>query len=93
VGHRALALGGVPRLRLANVLLDEKAYDEALQLLEAKPLEAYAAQVAALRGDVLLAKNQRAEAIAAYRQALEKAGSQGGAFRESLQLRLDALGG
>jgi predicted negative regulator of RcsB-dependent stress response len=86
--HRELA-----RLRLANVLLDEKAYDEALQLLEAKPLEAYAAQVAALRGDVLLAKNQRAEAIAAYRQALEKAGSQGGAFRESLQLRLDALGG
>jgi predicted negative regulator of RcsB-dependent stress response len=64
-----------------------------LQLLEAKPLEAYAAQVAALRGDLLLAKNQRAEAIAAYRQALGKAGSQGGAFRDSLQLRLDALGG
>lgn len=81
------------RLRLANVLLDEKAYDEALQLLEAKPLDAYAAQFAALRGDLLLAKNQRAEAMAAYRQALEKAGGQGGAFRDSVQLRLDALGG
>jgi predicted negative regulator of RcsB-dependent stress response len=81
------------RLRLANVLLDEKAYDEALKLLEAKPLDAYAAQVAALRGDLLLAKNQRAEAKEAYRLALEKAGSQGGVFRESIQLRLDALGG
>jgi predicted negative regulator of RcsB-dependent stress response len=83
----------IARLRLAHVLLDEKAYDEALKLLEAKPLEAYAAQVAALRGDVLLAKGQRAEAVAAYRLALEKAGSQAGAFRDSVQLRLDALGG
>jgi predicted negative regulator of RcsB-dependent stress response len=83
----------IARLRLAQVLLDEKAHDEALQLLEAKPLDAYAAQVAALRGDLLLAKNQRAEAQEAYRLALEKAGNQGGAFRDSVQLRLDALGG
>jgi predicted negative regulator of RcsB-dependent stress response len=83
----------IARLRLAQVLLDEMAHDEALQLLEAKPLDAYAAQVAALRGDLLLAKNQRAEAQEAYRLALEKAGNQGGAFRDSVQLRLDALGG
>ena len=83
----------IARLRLASVLLDEKAYDEALKLLEAKPLDAYAAQFALLRGDVLLAKGQRDEAIAAYRLALEKAGGQGGAFRDSVQLRLDALGG
>jgi predicted negative regulator of RcsB-dependent stress response len=82
----------IARLRLAHVLLDEKAYDEALQVLEAKPLDAYVAQVAALRGDVLLAKKQPDEAKAAYRLALEKAGG-GGAFRESVQLRLDALGG
>jgi predicted negative regulator of RcsB-dependent stress response len=83
----------IARLRLAHVLLDEKAHDEALKLLEAKPLEAYAAQVAALRGDVLAAKDRRDEAKAAYRLALDKAGSQGGAFRDSVQLRLDALGG
>jgi predicted negative regulator of RcsB-dependent stress response len=83
----------IARLRLAHVLLDEKAYDEALKVLEAKPLDAYAAQVAVLRGDVLLARNQPAEAKAAYRLALEKAGGQAGAFRESVQLRLDALGG
>jgi predicted negative regulator of RcsB-dependent stress response len=83
----------IARLRLAHVLLDEKAYDEALKLLEAKPLEAYGAQVAALRGDVLAAMDRRDEAKAAYRLALDKAGSQGGAFRDSVQLRLDALGG
>jgi predicted negative regulator of RcsB-dependent stress response len=83
----------IARLRLAHVLLDEKAYDEALKLLEARPLEAYGAQVAALRGDVLAAMERRDEAKAAYRLALDKAGSQGGAFRDSVQLRLDALGG
>jgi predicted negative regulator of RcsB-dependent stress response len=36
---------------------------------------------------------RRDEAKAAYRLALDKAGSQGGAFRDSVQLRLDALGG
>lgn len=83
----------IARLRLGHLLLDEKAYDEALKLLEAKPLEAYAAQVAALRGDALLAQGRRDDALAAYRLALEKAGSQGGAFRDGVQLRLDALGG
>ena len=81
------------RLRLAAVLLDEKAYDEALKLLEAKPPDAYAAQFAALKGDLLLAKNQPAEARAAYKLALEKANGGSGAFRESVQMRLDALGG
>jgi tetratricopeptide (TPR) repeat protein len=81
------------RLRLAALLLDEKAYDEALALLSEAPLEPYAAQFAALRGDVLLAKNQPAEARAAYQQALEKADGAGAAFRDSVQMRLDALGG
>jgi predicted negative regulator of RcsB-dependent stress response len=81
------------RLRLAALLLDDKAYDEALALLSEAPLEPYAAQFAALRGDVLLAKNQPAEARAAYRQALEKADGAGAAFRDSVQMRLDALGG
>lgn len=81
------------RLRLAAVLLDEKAYDAALKLLEAKHAGAYDSQYAALRGDVLVAKDQRAEARAAYKLALEKAGSDQGAFRESVRMRLEALGG
>lgn len=81
------------RLRLASVLLDEKAYDEALKLLEAKHASAYDAQYAALRGDILVAKNQAAEAKAAYKLALEKAGKEEGAFQESVRMRLEALGG
>jgi predicted negative regulator of RcsB-dependent stress response len=81
------------RLRLATVLLDEKAYDEALKMLEATPAPAYDAQYAALRGDLLVAKNQAAEARAAYKLALEKADGRDGAFQESVRMRLEALGG
>ena len=85
-------LKDLARLRLAGVLLDDKAYDEALALLEAKHAEPMAAQYAALKGDVLLAKKQPAEAKAAYKLALEKAGQRESALRNSVQLRLDALG-
>jgi predicted negative regulator of RcsB-dependent stress response len=81
------------RLRLATLLLDEKAYDEALKMLDAKPAAAYEAQYAALRGDLLVAKNQAAEAKAAYKLALEKADGRDGAFQESVRMRLEALGG
>ncbi len=81
------------RLRLAAVLLDEKAYDEALKLLDGQAGGAYEAQYAALRGDILVAKNQAAEAKAAYKLALEKADKKNGAFQESIRMRLEALGG
>jgi predicted negative regulator of RcsB-dependent stress response len=81
------------RLRLAALLLDEKAYDEALKLLEAQAPAAYEAQYAALRGDILVGKNQAAEAKAAYKLALEKAGKQSTPFQESVRMRLEALGG
>jgi len=80
------------RLRLAAVLLDEKAYDDALKLLDEKHGAAYDAQYAALRGDILVSKNQPAEARSAYKVALEKAKGDG-AFRESVRMRLEALGG
>jgi predicted negative regulator of RcsB-dependent stress response len=87
-------LRDLARLRLAGVMLDDKAHDEALALLEAKHSAAVAAQYAALKGDLLLAKGQPAEAKAAYRLALEKSDERGAAaFRASVQLRLDALGG
>ena len=83
------------RLRLAGVLLDEKAYDEALKLLDAPHGAALEAQYGALRGDILVAKGQAAEARAAYRAALDKAekNRDNAAFRETLRMRLDALGG
>jgi predicted negative regulator of RcsB-dependent stress response len=85
-------LRDLARLRLAAVLFDEGRHDEALRALEAKQSPGLEAQYAALRGDILVAKNQPAEARAAYRLALEKTGPEGEAFRASVQLRLDALG-
>lgn len=81
------------RLRLAAVLLDEKALDEALKIADAPHGAAFDAQFAALKGDVLVAKSQPGEAKAAYRLALEKAGKDERAFRESVRLRLEGLGG
>ena len=83
------------RLRLAAVLLDEKAHDEALKLLATGHAPAFDAQYEALRGDVLVANAQPAEARTAYRTALEKADQarENAAFRESLRMRLEALGG
>jgi predicted negative regulator of RcsB-dependent stress response len=86
-------LRDLARVRLAAVLLDEKAYDEALKQLEAPHAAAYESQFAALKGDILVAKGQPAEAKAAYKLAIEKAGAQDGQFRDSLRTRLDALGG
>lgn len=86
-------LKDLARLRLANVLLDEKAYDEALKVLEAAHGRVFDAQFAVARGDVLMAKNQRVEAKAAYKLALEKSDPKSVAFRDAVNLRLDALGG
>jgi predicted negative regulator of RcsB-dependent stress response len=80
------------RLRLAAVLLDEKAHDEALKQLDAPHAAAYDAQFAAMRGDILTAKGQPAEARAAYKVALDKAAEQDTQFRESVRMRLEALG-
>ena len=81
------------RLRLAALLLDEKAYDEALKLLDEKHDASFDAQYAAAKGDVLVAKKDAEQARAAYRVALEKAGGGNTAFRESVRMRLEALGG
>jgi predicted negative regulator of RcsB-dependent stress response len=86
-------LRDLARVRLAAVLLDEKAYDEALKQLEAPHAAAYEAQFAAMKGDILVAKGQPAEAKAAYKLAIEKTGAQEGQFRDSVRTRLDALGG
>ena len=62
----------IARYRLAEVLLDEKQYDEALATLDAKHAEPFAGLYADLRGDVLAAAGRSAEARAAYQTALAK---------------------
>jgi len=80
----------IATLRLASVLLDDKEPDAALKVLEAKPHPGFEALYAMQRGDILASQKRRAEARAAYQAALEKA--QPGAVRETLRLKLDALG-
>ena len=79
------------RLRLAGIRLDEKKYDEALALLDAKHSQAFAPLYSDLRGDVLTAQGKPAEARAAYKQALEKSLPNSN-YRNVVQIKLDALG-
>jgi predicted negative regulator of RcsB-dependent stress response len=81
----------IARLRLAGVLLDEKKYDDALKLLNAKSGDAFALFYADLRGDVLSAQGKAADARAAYQQALEKSDPAGN-YRRLVELKIDALG-
>ncbi|WP_036168824.1 tetratricopeptide repeat protein [Massilia sp. 9096] len=82
----------VARLRLAGVLLDEKAYDQALALLNGDFLPQFAAQVADRKGDILTAQNKLPEARAAYEAALAQM-SKSHPGRQLVQLKLDAIGG
>lgn len=79
------------RFRLAGVLLDEKKFDDALKLLDAKPEDPMANMIADLRGDVLVAKGSVSEARAAYQAALEKTDARS-PYRNLIQIKIDALG-
>lgn len=80
----------VARLRLAVVLLDENAHDEALKLVAGKPAAGFEALFSSMRGDILLAQKKPADARSAYKEAIEKASEP--ALREALRLKFDALG-
>jgi len=67
VAYRDLA-----RLRLAELLADRKDHEGALKLLDAMEGPSMAGLAADLRGDILMATNQRDAAITAYKQAWDK---------------------
>jgi len=85
-------LQDIARLRLVSVMLDEKAYDEALKALEAKHGATFDAQFLSAKGDVLVAQGKPEEARGAYKAALDKADAKDAGMRALTQLRLDALG-
>ena len=85
-------LQDIARLRLAGMLLDEKNYTQALQLLEAKHNPAYDAFYLDLKGDVLVAHGKPAEARGAYQAAFDKSDKKSN-YRDLIQIKLDALGG
>lgn len=95
------------RLRLAAVLLDENAHDEALKVLSVSHGVSFDGRYAELKGDVLAAQGKKAEAAAAYKFVLAKlddgvkdgkanstlqAREVNAPYREMVQQKLDALG-
>lgn len=80
------------KVRLAGVLLDEKAYDEALKMLATATDPAFAGVVADRKGDILVAQNKLAEARAAYEAAL-KAMDEKTPGRGLVQFKLESIGG
>ena len=82
----------IARLRLAAVLFDEKAFDEALKVLEASHAPAFASRFLDLKGDVLAAKGKGKQARQAYLAAKEKLSGKAAVSAELLQQKIDALG-
>lgn len=78
------------QLRQARVLWALGQNDDALKLLDATP-GVYAALYEEARGDILLAKGDRAAAFKAYEKALSVATEDDRAVRESLRRKLDDL--
>lgn len=82
----------IARYRLAEILLDEKKYDDALKVLDAKHGDPFAGLYADLRGDALAAAGKPAEARAAYEVALAKLDAKS-QYKQYVQVKLEALGG
>ena len=81
----------VARLRLVGLLMDAKSYDEALKQLNAEFTPAMADLAADLRGDVLQAQGQTAQAVTAYQQAWTQLADVAD-YRRLVQAKLNALG-
>ena len=82
----------IAAIRLAGLLLDAKAYDDALKLLAGDFPAQFAGVVADRRGDIFVAQDKREEARTAYQLALDKT-EQKNPGRQLIQLKLDAIGG
>lgn len=82
----------IAKLRLASLLLDEKAYDAGLALLN-DPSDAFKGVVADRRGDLLAAQGKRDDARTAYKLALDSLPKDDASARQLIQFKLDALGG
>ena len=83
----------VAKLRMASLLLDDKAYDQGLALLAEPQSDAFKGVVADRRGDLLAAQGKRDDARAAYKLALDSLAKSDISARQLIQFKLDALGG
>src|SRR5205814_10617146 len=85
-------LKAIARYRLAETLLDDKKYDEALRTLDAKRPTSFNGLYADLRGDALAAAGRSPEARVAYEEALATLDPKS-PYRAYVQVKLDAAGG
>lgn len=89
---RSDALRAVARLRLATVLADDGAAEEALKVIEVKPEPGFEALFASQRGDILVQLKRIPDAKKAYSEAIEKVEKRDRGFSRQLRIKLDALG-
>ncbi|MGB4117495.1 MAG: tetratricopeptide repeat protein [Polaromonas sp.] len=85
-GYKAIA-----KLRLAGILLETKAYDEALKALSGTFPKDFAPLASDRRGDVLLLQGKKAEAKAEYEKAY-KGLDERTEYRRLVEVKLNALG-
>jgi predicted negative regulator of RcsB-dependent stress response len=85
-GYQAVA-----RLRLASVLVQAKAYDEALKQLSGEFPKSFEGLVADRRGDVYNLQGKKAEAKAEYIKAY-KSSDERAEYRRLVEVKLSALG-
>ena len=85
-GYRSIA-----RLRLASVLVEQKAYDAALQTLSENYPTEMQAMLADRKGDVLVLQGKNAEATAEYSAAYVAFG-ENVEYRRLVEVKLNALG-
>lgn len=81
----------IAQLRLAAILLDSGALDQAWQELQGSFPEAFAPLASDRRGDVLLAQGKKVEAAKAYLQAYQGLDAQS-AYRRLVDMKLAVLG-
>ena len=81
----------IAKLRLAGILLETKAYDEALKILVGTFSKEFAPLVSDRRGDILLLQGKKAEAKVEYERAY-KGMDERAEYRRLVEVKLNALG-
>ena len=85
-GYKSIA-----KLRLAGILFEAKALDEALKLVSGSFPKDFAALAADRRGDILLVQGKKAEAKAEYQTAY-KGLDERAEYRRLVEVKLNSLG-
>lgn len=88
---RESSVSAIASLQLANILAEEKDYQGALKLLDAKHDTGFDGLFYDMKGDVLVAMGKKDEAKAAYKDALGKLDPQG-KYHVLTQQKLETLG-